>query len=411
MDQRRVRVQDAPAVPARTASARVGIPLAQDPRGIPSARVAASQVEGLEAPAKPHASALAGILRASEGRSSSNTSARTSSQLGENSSPSNPWGVRLEIPPKTAGRAAAGRAGGGRLEGGVAFSPTLSTSGDLTPPGGDPRYPGMHPRALLEDEESAPAPRTPAPETLDEESSTDSDQPEHARSNGAHAPSHATSPQHAPPQPQGGFAGGVAARGERGEVERGDMGPPVGGFEPEEDEDEPSQAAPHRPPPQPEHEEHNDQARGRPDEPRARRRGEAARSPANNMRGQLSSGRDSGRDNGRDGGRDDGRDGRRDSGSGHGLRLPGEKEDIVFPGDKVGDERAGRGGGGMMFVDARNKAALLQRIEGLRHENAEMEELLELLPAVQAWGDDLEKEASSLRSALKRTQVRSPSCP
>jgi len=130
---------------------------------------------------------------------------------------------------------------------------------------------------------------------------------------------------------------------------------------PDEEEDEPSQAAPRRPPspprrpvslPQSPHE-HDFLSVGIAEELRSRRRGEAARAPGPPSSGAVS------------------RDARRGgTGPAHGLLLPGEKEEIVFPGDRVGDkvafaERGGRGGGGgVLMVDTRNKAALRERIEG-----------------------------------------------
>ena len=74
MEQRRRVQNDAPALPARSASTRVGIgpvgagryskiPAASRASRVPASPPSPAQVE---APAKPHASALAGILRASE---------------------------------------------------------------------------------------------------------------------------------------------------------------------------------------------------------------------------------------------------------------------------------------------------------------------------------------------------------
>ena len=68
-----------------------------------------------------------------------------------------PVGSPPQIPARSSGRGT-----GGRLENGVAFSPSLSTSDDLTPPTRSGRLQSAlpHPRALPEDEESMPASQT-----------------------------------------------------------------------------------------------------------------------------------------------------------------------------------------------------------------------------------------------------------
>ena len=47
-----------------------------------------------------------------------------------------------------------------------------------------------------------------------------------------------------------------------------------------------------------------------------------------------------------------------------------------------------------------------QRVRELEKDNAELEELLDLLPAVKDWERKLERKASALRHELKRVQAR-----
>ena len=61
---------------------------------------------------------------------------------------------------------------------------------------------------------------------------------------------------------------------------------------------------------------------------------------------------------------------------------------------------------GTLEVGQDNMILMAQRVRELEDDNAELEELLDLLPAVKDWERKLERKASALRQRLKRVQAR-----